>query len=44
MKVSVGGDDVHTGQVFFNEKITAAVYKQAPYTSRGPTTRRTRAT
>jgi protocatechuate 3,4-dioxygenase beta subunit len=35
MKVSVGGDTVHTGQVFFNEKITAVVYKQAPYASRG---------
>ncbi len=35
MKVSVGGNTVHTGQVFFNEKITAAVYKQAPYASRG---------
>ncbi len=35
MKVHVGGDEVHTGQVFFNEKITAAVYKQAPYASRG---------
>lgn len=35
MKVSVGGNTVHTGQIFFNEKITAAVYKQAPYASRG---------
>jgi protocatechuate 3,4-dioxygenase beta subunit len=35
MKVYVGGDTVHTGQVFFNEKITAAVYRQAPYASRG---------
>jgi protocatechuate 3,4-dioxygenase beta subunit len=35
MKVSVGGNEVHTGQVFFNEKITTAVYKQAPYRSRG---------
>ncbi len=35
MKVSVGGNAVHTGQVFFNEKITATVYKQAPYASRG---------
>ena len=35
MKVSVGGNEVHTGQVFCNEKITATVYKQAPYRSRG---------
>src|SRR3954452_20393726 len=38
MKLHVGGADrvVHTGQVFFNEAITAAVYKQAPYSSHGP--------
>jgi protocatechuate 3,4-dioxygenase beta subunit len=35
MKVYVGGETVHTGQVFFNERITAAVYRQAPYASRG---------
>jgi protocatechuate 3,4-dioxygenase beta subunit len=35
MKVSVGGNIVHTGQIFFNEKITAAVYGQAPYARRG---------
>ena len=35
MKVSVGGNTVHTGQVFFNEQITAAVYKQSPYSSHG---------
>ena len=35
LKVHVGGDVVHTGQVFFNERITAAVYKQAPYKSHG---------
>jgi hypothetical protein len=35
MKVHVGGDTVHTGQVFFNERITAAVYREAPYSSRG---------
>lgn len=35
MKVYVGGNAVHTGQIFFDEKITAAVYKQAPYASRG---------
>ncbi len=37
MKVHVGGADrvVHTGQVFFNEAIAAAVYRQAPYSSHG---------
>ena len=35
MKVHVGGNEIHTGQIFFNEKTTAAVYKQAPYSSRG---------
>lgn len=35
MKVSVGGNTIHTGQIFFSEKITAAVYKQAPYASHG---------
>jgi protocatechuate 3,4-dioxygenase beta subunit len=38
MKVHVGSADrvVHTGQLFFNEAVTAAVYKQAPYSSHGP--------
>ena len=35
MKVHVGGKEVHTGQIFFNETITTAVYKQAPYAGRG---------
>jgi len=35
MKVYVGGDAVHTGQVFLNESITRAVYKQKPYAGRG---------
>ena len=35
MKVHVGGKVVHTGQVFFNERITAAVYKTAAYSSHG---------
>jgi len=35
MKVSVGGNVVHTGQVFLNEKITTTVYKQAPYVRHG---------
>ncbi len=36
LKVNVGGTTVHTGQVFMNEKITAAVYRQKPYAARGP--------
>jgi protocatechuate 3,4-dioxygenase beta subunit len=35
MKVSVGGNVVHTGQVFMNETITRTVYKQAPYSTKG---------
>ena len=35
MKVSVGGNEVHTGQVFFNEAVTRTVYAGAPYASRG---------
>ena len=35
LKVHVGGDVVHTGQVFFNERTTAAVYRQSPYRSHG---------
>jgi protocatechuate 3,4-dioxygenase beta subunit len=35
LKVHVGGSVVHTGQVFFSEKATASVYRQAPYRSHG---------
>ena len=35
LKVHVGGEVVHTGQVFFNEATTARVYRQAPYSSHG---------
>ena len=35
MKVSVGGNTVHTGQIFFSEAIAASVYRKAPYASRG---------
>jgi protocatechuate 3,4-dioxygenase beta subunit len=35
LKVHVGGNVVHTGQVFFNEATTARVYRQAPYKSHG---------
>ena len=35
IKVHVGGQVVHTGQLFFSEKVTAAVYRTSPYRSRG---------
>jgi protocatechuate 3,4-dioxygenase beta subunit len=35
VKVHLGGSVVHTGQFFFNDALTDAVYKQAPYNSRG---------
>jgi protocatechuate 3,4-dioxygenase beta subunit len=35
IKVHVGGSVVHTGQIFFTDALTAAVYKAAPYAARG---------
>ena len=35
VKVHVGGDVVHTGQVFFRDSFTDAVYRRAPYRARG---------
>ncbi|HEY4397611.1 MAG TPA: intradiol ring-cleavage dioxygenase [Acidimicrobiia bacterium] len=35
MKVHVGGSVVHTGQLFFDDKLTDQVYRSAPYSSRG---------
>jgi protocatechuate 3,4-dioxygenase beta subunit len=35
VKVHAGGDVVHTGQLFFRDSFTAAVYKRAPYKARG---------
>lgn len=35
LKVHVGGDVVHTGQVFFDERTTARVYRQRPYSAHG---------
>jgi protocatechuate 3,4-dioxygenase beta subunit len=35
VKVHVGGSVVHTGQFFFSDALTAAVYKSSPYASRG---------
>jgi protocatechuate 3,4-dioxygenase beta subunit len=35
VKVHVGGNVVHTGQLFFEDALTAKVYEAAPYKSRG---------
>ena len=35
MKVFVGGDEVHTGQVFFRPAVTRTVYGQGTYAARG---------
>jgi protocatechuate 3,4-dioxygenase beta subunit len=35
MKVHVGGSVVHTGQLFFDDRLTDQVYASAPYSSRG---------
>jgi protocatechuate 3,4-dioxygenase beta subunit len=34
VKVYVGGTDIHTGQLFFSDTLTDAVYKRAPYSRR----------
>ena len=34
VKVHVGGNVVHTGQLYFPDKVTDAVYRKAPYNSR----------
>jgi len=34
VKVHLGGNVVHTGQLFFNDTLTDAVYKKAPYNKR----------
>jgi protocatechuate 3,4-dioxygenase beta subunit len=40
VQVHVGGNVVHTGQLFFSDKLTDTVYKRAPYNRRpGRTTR-----
>ena len=40
VKVHVGGDVVHTGQLYFPEEMTDAVYRRAPYSRRpGPEVR-----
>jgi protocatechuate 3,4-dioxygenase beta subunit len=35
VKVHVGGNVVHTGQLFFADAVSQAVYKNAPYAARG---------
>lgn len=35
LKVHVGGNEVHTGQLFFRDAVSAAVYKTRHYRSRG---------
>jgi protocatechuate 3,4-dioxygenase beta subunit len=35
LKVHVGGNEVHTGQLFFRDSISAAVYRTRHYRSRG---------
>jgi protocatechuate 3,4-dioxygenase beta subunit len=35
VKVHLGGNVVHTGQFFFKDTLTDAVYKQSPYNARG---------
>ncbi len=42
VKVHIGGNVVHTGQLFFNDAVTDAVYRRAPYAKRpNRTTRNT---
>jgi hypothetical protein len=36
VKVHLGGNVVHTGQFFFDDALSDAVYKSAPYNTRGP--------
>jgi protocatechuate 3,4-dioxygenase beta subunit len=35
VKVHIGGNVVHTGQLFFNDALTDAVYRNPPYDKRG---------
>jgi protocatechuate 3,4-dioxygenase beta subunit len=35
VKVHVGGDEEHTGQLFFDDAFTASVYATEPYAGRG---------
>ena len=40
VKVHVGGSVVHTGQLFFDDAVTDAVYRRAPYSKRPSRTTR----
>jgi protocatechuate 3,4-dioxygenase beta subunit len=40
VKVHVGGNVVHTGQLFFSDSLTDAVYRRTPYSSRPSRTTR----
>jgi len=40
VKVHIGGSVVHTGQLYFNDTVTDAVYRNAPYRARGARTTR----
>ena len=35
VKVHVGGEEVHSGQLYFDDAVTAAVHRRAPYSSHG---------
>lgn len=43
VKVALGGNVVHTGQLYFPEKLTDVVYKRAPYNRRPERTTRNQA-
>ena len=40
VKVHVGGNVVHTGQLYFADALTDAVYRRTPYSARGARTTR----
>ena len=40
VKVHLGGTVVHTGQFFFDDALTDAVYRRTPYSTRGPRDKR----
>ena len=40
VKVHVGGDVVHTGQLYLPDRVTDAVHRKKPYNARGPRTTR----
>ena len=40
VKVHVGGNVIHTGQLYFPDSVTDAVYRRAPYVQRGDRTMR----